>query len=1205
VYPKERYPMNTTSPTHAQMRIDKLEIQGFKSFADRTVLGFGSGVTGVVGPNGCGKSNVVDALRWVMGEQSAKHLRGGKMQDVIFGGSEVRGPQGMAEVTITFDTSGSRLAGEYANYAQVQVTRRLYRDGESDYEINKTPCRLKDVHDFFLGTGIGTKGFSIIEQGQISNIVRAKADDRRNLIDEAAGITKYKMRRQAAERKMKATEQNLLRITDVIGEVQKRLGSLKRQAKKAERYKALRTEARDIELHSSALRFLDLKNALQVDHQCQNTTHETIVGYEAKIAALEAEVEVKRLGLLDEDKLLSELQARQYEIDNQIALAEGRKKHAADSIEAGDSRQTEAREELAGLNEAIALLTSQKKDLETGAEELLGEASNSHQDLGTAETELNSFTTKRLDDLRTMEDHRLKTMELATQKAQIHSSIENIEVRLTEIAEQKLNDVAAQEKAAEVLQVFQEQLKVAQSELADAETEWEDKAAKISGLTVEITEKRDALTSLDTHLEAEKEALGERKSRLTSLEEIERSFERSPKGVQSLMENASTETGLIGLVADLFEAPEAAENPVANVLGEKLQMVVVRDENTAAQMLARLSSSQEGRAALLVDQAIRVENPAESLPGTTPLLQQLEFEPRHHRILDFLLGRVLWIDDEDVAYRLWPQAREKNLTLVTSQGTVLEPTGFLKGGCAESEARSLLTQKREIRELAEDVDLRKKALAGTQSERTVLADALAGIEEEHRGLVATLHQLELLRQDRSQLMNRQHDEITRCDRELSDIIAGLQDLNATHDTFVEQRTTQKENLRLREEAIESNRDDSKRLEQSIADLDLFLAEKTEIVTQLRIAVAAAESRREHLQQSLAHHAKNEEDINGRIQRIKEQIEQHIADKNRWSEEIVQAEAQIAHYLNDRTAQKEVLEQKRSDYEGTTEIVRNLDGECRELRANLDGHRKTENDVLLRIRENELELDGLNDRTLEAYGVLPKEILYDYHLQPAPDHNAKERVVEIRRKMSQMGEINMTAIEECHEYEERYLFLKTQSDDLTHALEQLEKAIVRLNRTTKKRFKEAFDHINDQFQKVFPRLFKGGKAWLSLTDPNDLLTTGVEIYAQPPGKKLQSIALMSGGEKALTAVSLLFAIFLIKPSPFCLLDEVDAPLDDSNVSRFNELVKEISRISQFIIITHNKQTMETADQLYGITMEEPGISKAVNVMINDAQVYTAA
>lgn len=1197
--------MENPAPPHAQMRIEKLEIHGFKSFADRTVLGFGSGVTGVVGPNGCGKSNVVDALRWVMGEQSAKHLRGGKMQDVIFGGSEIRGPQGMAEVSITFDTSGSHLTGEFANYSQVQVTRRLYRDGESDYEINKTPCRLKDVHDFFLGTGIGTKGFSIIEQGQISSIVRAKADDRRNLIDEAAGITKYKMRRQAAERKMKATEQNLLRITDVIGEVQRRLGSLKRQAKKAERYKALRTEARDIELHTATLRFLELHNSLRVDLAENATAEEAVVAYEAKIAALEADIEVKRLAMLDEDKLLSELQARQYEIDNHIALAEGAKKHAAESIETGDLRDREAKEELAGLNEAINLLLTQKEDLEKGAETLQGEASASHQDLAKAEEDLSSWSNKRIESVRALEDNRLKSMNLATRKAQIVAALENLQVRITELEEKRAHDLQLQEETATALQELNDQLKDVQTGLADAETQWEEKASTLAVMAEDIATKREHLTKVEAHLEAEKEALGERRSRLTSLEEIERNFERSPRGVQTLMETNAEDSGLIGLVADLFEAPEAAENPIANVLGEKLQMVVVRDTHTANQMIGQLAENQEGRASLLVDDVIPQIEPASTLDGATPLLNQLQFEARHHRLLEFLLGRVMWIDDENEAYRKWDQARSENITLVTSQGTVLEPQGFVRGGCGENDAKNLLTQKREIRELAEEVEKRKTALAETTLDRDSLAEALATLEESHKNMVAELHQLELLRQERSQQINRHHDEITRCDRALSDINAGLDTLKSNAANLSEQQGKQNEELQTSDQEIAANREATLELENAITDFDIQLAERTEHVTQLRIAVAAAESRREHLKQSLEHHQKNESDIRNRIERIKEQIETFAKDREKWAAEIVDSEEKITKLLDDRITQRDVLEQKRMDYDSLTESIRTLEGEGRDVRRTLDDNRKISNELTLRIRESEMELDGLNDRTLESYGVIPKEIIFDYHLRTAPDGNAKERVAELKRKMNSMGEINMTAIEECHEYEERYEFLKTQSDDLTHALEQLEKAIIRLNRTTKKRFKEAFEHINEQFQKVFPRLFKGGKAWLSLTEPNDLLTTGVEIYAQPPGKKLQSIALMSGGEKALTAVSLLFAIFLIKPSPFCLLDEVDAPLDDSNVNRFNELVKEISRISQFIIITHNKATMETADQLYGITMEEPGISKAVNVMMNDAEMYTAA
>jgi len=1183
------------------MRIKRLEIQGFKSFADRTVLNFGIGITGVVGPNGCGKSNVVDAIRWVMGEQSAKHLRGGSMQDVIFNGSVIRGPTGLAEVSLVFENDGRGFPTEYANFGEIQVTRRLYRDGESDYEINKTPCRLRDITELFLGTGIGKQGFSIIEQGQVATIIKSKPEDRRRIIEEAAGITKYKARRQAAEKKMEATRQNMLRVSDVIREVTKRLGILKRQAKKAERYRELKAGVRDLELHQAALRYFELRNALVFERALLGDIEIDKVAYETKLATIEAEIETARLALVDEDKRLSLAQGRQYEVDNQLALAEQQIAHSENTIGRGDERDKEAREEVASLEEALALIQMQKTDLSRGANDLEDDAATKETTLAEAKSALDAITARRTDEAKRTDEVRREMMSAATRAAQADATRESLETRIVELDQRVAR---AEEDRAKVLgenEAARATLDDTARAVLEAEKNRAEKLAEKSEAAIALDTARRALADHDKQLLAEKARLSEQKTRLSSLQEIARSHERSPAGVRALLAATEGQRGVRGLLADLMEVPETIEVPVAALLHEQLQSVVVDDPMTALPALEALRAGARGRASALVDlggEAARVADVG--LPGTSALTDAVRAKDEDRAVVARALGGARLIDDDGLddqaVSALWREASLRGVTLVHKGGAVLEPSGVARGGAGDGDDAHVLRQRREIKELDETVRVLDEEHARSLERREALATTLADEEARLARLTAEASELELFVRDRTQAKNRLQDDLVKMDRRASDLQDELSTLQKAKDKLTDDLAHTRQSLETaraqhveREAALSS-------LHDTIEQIDRELVTESERVTRLKVAVASAVERRENLRQSLAHHEKNEGDITLRLERLRDQVRTYAEERARLTQQAIDARARIETLLADRTELKSSLDATREQYESASQGVREREGESRELRRTVEEIRTRAGDLGLSLRERELDMRALVERTREAHHTTPEQILTDYHLLPQPDGDTKERVADLKKQIDGLGEINLTAIEECDELEERYEFLKAQSDDLTHALEQLEKAIVKINRTTRKRFKESFEQINAQFERVFPRLFRGGKAWLALTDPNDMLSTGVEIYAQPPGKKLGSVALMSGGEQALTAVSLIFAIFLIKPSPFCLLDEVDAPLDESNVGRFTDLVKDVSNISQFIVITHNKRTMEAADQLYGITMEQPGVSKAVNVRI---------
>jgi chromosome segregation protein len=1180
------------------MRIEKLDIQGFKSFADRVSMRFGRGITGVVGPNGCGKSNVVDALRWVMGEMSAKHLRGASMQDVIFNGSEKRGPTGMAEVTVTFENDGASVPLEYANFPFIEVTRRLFRDGNSDYLINKTPCRLKDITDLFLGTGIGTKGFSIIEQGQVSTLVKAKPEDRRRIIEEAAGITKYKARRQAAERKMDQTRHNLERVSDVINELSRRLGTLRRQAKKAERYRELKAEIRGIELQQAALQFLELSTGLVFDRELAGLERELLVGKEERVVELDGKIETERLSLLDDDSRLAKAQARLYELDNAISLSEQQREHATTSLESGKKREASAREEMGGLREALGFIAAQRDNIKKDTDELAAEAETHEGALEEADARVEELNLRRQARARDTEALRTRVLAAVTHAAAAkgeHDTLadkrEQLRLRAEELAG-TLVETQAQltERQVRIAALEEER---GQAERARGEAD-EDRQQRIA----ELNENRRALEELGQRVEEQRAITGEKRSRLASLEEIAESFERAPEGVRALMQRGDNEErGIRGLLADLFEASAEVERSVEALLGPRVQAVVVDSSEAAKEALVFLRESGKGRAEVLVASALPAPPSSLPLPGAKRLFDSLTVPPQHRAVLESLLGRAYLSDDEDRAFSLWAEARALGATLVTPRGEVLFPDGSVRGG-AEAEADTgLLRQKRQIRELTEQVAAEEERLAALVAQRDERQRAVASLSSRVEELAQETHRLQLLEVEKRQELARALDDRSRLSQRQDETTAA-RDKAAEETRHVEMHLA--ERLRQREAAEHERAEAERELEAAAAQqgsLDHELHEATERATQLKIRVASHRQRTENLKQSLDHQDKNEADVRARTQRLEQQVKEVIEERQRHELLIVESTAKMTQLGQERADVKGALDRDRAAYEDAAEKVRALEHEMRSARTQVDEVRQRMNALSMRLRERELELVALSQRTEASHGVKPQEVVYDFHLLPLPEAKSLEKVKDLRRQLDAMGEINLTAIEEADTVEKRYDFLKGQSDDLTHALTQLEKAILKINRTTKKRFLEAFESINENFQRVFPRLFRGGKAWLALTDPTDMLLTGVEIFAQPPGKKLSSVALMSGGEQALTAVSLIFSIFLIKPSPFCLLDEVDAPLDEANVGRFNEMIKDVSNISQFIVITHNKRTMENADQLYGVTMEEPGISKMVNVRMS--------
>ncbi|MBM4283431.1 MAG: chromosome segregation protein SMC, partial [Deltaproteobacteria bacterium] len=858
------------------MKIQRLDIQGFKSFADRTSIRFGEGITGVVGPNGCGKSNIVDAIRWAMGEQSARMLRGGSMQDVIFNGSDVRGPMGMAEVTLAFDNDGRGVPPEYAHVGEIQVTRRLYRDGESEYEINKTPCRLKDVHDLFLGTGVGTRAYSIINQGQVSEIMRVKPEDRRRIIEEAAGITKYKARKEQATRKMEATRQNLQRIDDVTKEIGRRLGSLRRQAKKAEKYKELKGHVRQIELHLATLRFFELTNAIAFDRDRVGALDVLLRDDVERHAALEASIDELRRALGDDERALNERQGRSYEIDAGLALAEQSADHARRGYEASKKRDEEAAVEVARSREQRAAVLGLKAELERSQRDLFSEATSDEGALDTAVVDLAAHRERRAEEGRAVEALRKLVIETSTLAAKLGSDVHNLRASLQDM--EKRRELVVAERGPLVDDVVRLDEAVTRHDAERLAVEADKAAAEDERKATldQIAEEKKALaTAQRAHDEARVE-LQKRRSRLVSLEEIHARYEQSPESVKLLLKRGGPLEGKGKLLVDLFEADAVHEATIEVGLGARLQAVVVDDDEAAAAALAFLRDGKgRGRAELIVASAqpavvgeVTLDGAA---GGAVRALDVVKVGKKASPAVKAVLSRLFLVDDLDGALALWPAARAAGVVLVTKAGDVLEPTGALKGGVADKEGQGVLRQKREMRELADDVAARDAALVELAAAVEQRTQALQGLDEVAQRATERAQGLSVKLVEVRGAWKRASDELTRVRQRADQLAADEERLTQSLQSGAVDVEDKTRRLHEAEVSRAAHETELTARGHALVELDLSIAAKQDVLTTMKVRAASIAERTENLRRSLQQQETQAADLDARLERLQKQI----------------------------------------------------------------------------------------------------------------------------------------------------------------------------------------------------------------------------------------------------------------------------------------------------------------------------------------------
>lgn len=1184
------------------MRLKSLELIGFKSFADRTVLQFTSGVTALVGPNGCGKSNIVDALRWVMGEQSAHHLRGHLMEDVLFNGSETHAPTGMAEVSLVFENEDGRGPAEYSGFSEIVVTRRLFRSGESEYSINKVPCRLKDIIELFLGTGLGNKAYSIVEQGRVEEMVNTKPEERRSLIEEAAGTSKFRSRKLAAERKLERTHQNLLRVNDIVKEIERQIRSMELQARKAERYKSLRGELKDKELLSAILQRKDLEGEISRCGENLRTVEDHSVQHLVSLHSKEAEGEEARRALLEGEREIGLLQETAYQHRVQIQGEEQKIDFfKRDQVELRDNRE-KAQADISETQGKLQTLLVEIEGLKKAGEEILQLSLFEGSYLQGKEKELEGIDLQIRDAQSEFERDKEILIETLSRVSHLKNERLDSEKRREEIERELSKKQKEQNEIVHSLDTWKQK----REEMSGA---LDHCLARARGVKGEIREATDRLKEWgivreehEKELVSSKEQWQGARSDLVSLEALQRTYEGCQEGVRTIMFKRQKEAvfgGVHGLVADMIEAPEPFEKALTAVLGDRLQYIIVQGHEAGLEAIEYLKHESAGRGSFiprrLSPRARRSLNLTEP-EVLAPLLDVVSVKEGYGEIAEYLLGDVAVVRDLKSGLELWNRNGFNN-TLVTPEGEVIDSMGVITGGSVESLEGNLLSRKRRVKELENRLsefeakvqekerhtEAAKKQLENCEARRSLL------MEEDHR-LELERVQLELGLHQADQEVARLEEALQGLAQEQEDLSDGLGSLERR---ILECKTEIEDLLRVH---AEKSRDLAEK-EEALSRLGEEIKVVESQVIESRIRAAALSERKENARLNLENRIDLQDDLSERIRSRESQIA-GLDQKCAWIKETaLLAEKALE---EGKFALRELegkLEGERRKQRDISRRLAEMEEAIKEIRPLVEASQEEKSRLQLLLSEKKLSLQYLVENIREKYAVDLLGVSLEGIDEGISRENLSDEIEELRGRLERMGEVNLTAIGEFEDLNERYQFLSQQKQDLEKSMADLQQTISKLNRFCRLRFKETFDEINQKFQEIFAQLFQGGKARLVLTDEGDYLETGVEIVAQPPGKKLQFITLLSGGEKALTAVSLLFAIFLTKPSPFCFLDEVDAPLDDANIDRFLGMVREMSQSSQYVLITHNKMTMQAAEVLYGITMEDPGVSKVVSVRMN--------
>lgn len=1181
------------------MYLKRLEMQGFKSFADKTVLEFMPGITTVIGPNGSGKSNISDSIRWVLGEQSIKSLRGSKSEDIIFAGTQSRKSLGFAEASIVIDNSDGKLPIEYQ---EVVVTRRIFRNGESGYFINKTPCRLKDVLELFMDTGIGKDGYSIIGQGKIDEILSNKSEERRNIFEEAAGIVKYRARKNESEKKLEQTKLNLLRINDILTEIEANIEPLKAQSEKAKKYLSLREELKSIEIGlfvyniesykaklDEIVKDIDVISSQKTDEEnkllvLQNLKENLKQEVEEIIAQIE---ETQNIGFESEKKI--------EQINSEINVQTER---ISNNIENNERYEKEI-EELELRNQEI---TEEKESRIQKKDNLMANREKFVKELEQKENKLKELTEKLTEEEKNIEEKKRQVEQNTELKYENKELISNIEInnqnlqKRSKTVENELSDTVSKldEKRmlkSDILKTFNEK----SNKRNECKKRLEEINYKKEKANTKIKEYEDKINNLMSSIRI-------KDSKQKFLSEMEKEKEGYSRAVKSILleceKNDKLNKGVKGVLANLISVPEEYQTAIEIVLGSTLQNIVTETEEDAKKLIEYLRQNNLGRASFLPIASVKgkridklIKNNLGKVIGIAAEL--IKTDKKYEGIIYNLLGRTVVVEDMDTAIILARQ-NSYSFRIVTLKGDIITPSGAISGGSNQQKTTSIIGRTNQIKELEKELEKLNIEVQSITKEKQDYELSIEDLIEEVSSIEHTAQEIEIEYATEKQRMESLEESIATLELKLASLKEEQREIEKT----IEENNTNKIEIEQKNNALEQETSSLNLEIQIFADKNKenqkYIDDLNFDITNLKISVNSFDESNNSLDEILE---RIETEIKNNISKINNKKEQgeKLLKENLELEQLIKASKEkIEQIKQEVSTSSDKIEKLKQDKLNKNEKIQKAERDIEERYSSLEEIKNQLNKIEVKKSKIEVELEQVVNKMWEDYEITPNNA--KEYKKPNNIQETTKQVKEIRDEIKELGSINIDSIEEYKQTKERYDYMCEQRLDLENSSSKLKKIIQEMTKIMKEQFETQFKIINKNFGEVFSELFGGGKAELRLTDEEDILNSGIEIEVQPPGKKLQNMSLLSGGERAFTAIALLFAILKINPAPFCVLDEIEAALDDVNVYRFAEYLKKFSKETQFLVITHRKGTMEAADTVYGITMEESGISKLLSMKL---------
>ena len=1182
------------------MYLKRLELQGFKSFADKTVLEFMPGITSVIGPNGSGKSNISDSIRWVLGEQSMKSLRGAKSEDIIFAGTQNRKSLGFAEASIVIDNTDGKLPIEFS---EVTVTRRIYRSGESGYYINKTPCRLKDVLELFMDTGIGRDGYSIIGQGKIDEILSNKSEDRRAIFEEAAGIVKYRVRKNDSEKKLEQTKLNLLRINDILSEIEVNIEPLKKQSEKAKKFLDFREELKGIEIglflyniDNYKEKIAEISKDIEVFTNQNNDEEIKMQEKQNLKEELKAKIDEITLKIEETQNLGFEMKEKQEKINSEINIA---KERITNNTENYDRYLNEIEE----VNLRIAELEEEKKQRLEKKTSLFSNREKFAKELEEKEAELEKITAKLSSEEKQIEEKKQKVEENTDLKYEKATAINTQEVNYENLEKR---EKAVKNEISDTISELDEK-RLEKDEISKTFYEIEAKRNEASKKLEEINEKRETslakLKEYQDKINLLSTELRVKDSKLKFLNDMEKEKEGYIRSVKSLLlecdKDSNLKKGMHGVLANIISVPKEYETAIEMTLGQTLQNIVTDTEEDAKKLIEYLRKNSLGRASFLpiasvkgkkVDKLIK-----NNLSGVIGIASDLvKANKKYEEIILNLLGRTVIVDNMETAIVL---ARQNNYSfrIVTLKGDVINPSGAITGGSVAAKSNNIIGRTTQIKELEKDIEKLNKKIQDLENEKENYEKSQEDVIEEVMGLEHIMQDTEIVYATEKQKVLAVEENITRLENKLESLRKEQSEIEIAKKESLETKASLEKEIEELEKEVEEISSEIKVFTDNNKDNQKYIDDLNFDITNLKISVSSFDESSTSIDELIERIDQDINNNNASVENKKSLREKILEDNKMLEGQIVSLNEQIEKMKQEvLTSGDKVDSLKQERIEKNEELTKTEEEITNEFRIIEDLKAQiTKQEV--KKSKIEYELEQTINKMWEDYELTPNNVGEEYK-KPENVAETTKKVKHLRDQIKALGSINIDSIEEYKQTKERYDFMCEQRLDLEDSSSKLKKVIQDMTKIMKDQFEQQFKVINKNFGEVFSELFGGGKAELRLTDEENILECGIEIEAQPPGKKLQNMTLLSGGEKAFTAIALLFAILKINPAPFCVLDEIEAALDDVNVYRFADYLKKYTKNTQFLVITHRKGTMEAADTVYGITMEENGISKLLSMKL---------